>query len=149
MELGRRLVTTFPLMLVLVAAPILAQEATQSVSGSDEPATGVIATVNGEPIYFEDLERLLADTHRGVPAGQRQAPDLDRMLFRLVNDELLGQEARALGMHEEDPIPARLAAKRTSLAVERLEREDLPGLCIGRPQSAVRHYGISDAAVIA
>jgi len=127
MELGRRLVTTFPLMLVLVAAPILAQEATQSVSvsGSDEPATGVIATVNGEPIYFADLERVLADTHRGVPAGQRQAPDLDRMLFRLVNDELLGQEARALGMHEEDPIPARLAAKRTSLAVERLEREEI------------------------
>ncbi len=82
----------------------------------------VLATVNGEDLYQEDLKRLLEQMHSTVAEGARSKPDLDRLMFRLVNDTLLAQEARAMGMDEEDPVPARLAARRESLAVAELER---------------------------
>jgi len=85
----------------------------------------ILATVNGEPIYFEDLESLLSDLHSGTSQGQRGAPDLDRMMFRLINDKLLAQEARALGMQDDEPIPARMARLRENLAVKRLEQEEI------------------------
>jgi peptidyl-prolyl cis-trans isomerase C len=85
----------------------------------------VLAVVNGEPVHAEDLKRLLEQMHSGAAQGARTRPDLDRLMFRLVNDVLLAQEARALGMDEEDPVPAKLAARRESLAVLRLEREEV------------------------
>lgn len=89
-----------------------------------DPAA-VIATVNGEPIHLEDLERLLGDMHKEAAEGARRAPDLERVVFRLVNDKLLAQEARALELQREEPIPTRLAARRQRLAVEGLEREQI------------------------
>jgi len=89
------------------------------------PEPGVVAVVNGEPVYVEDLKRLLEQMHTGAAADRRSKPDLDRLVFRLVNDTLLAQEARAMGMDEEDPIPARIAARRESLAVAHLEREEI------------------------
>jgi peptidyl-prolyl cis-trans isomerase C len=84
-----------------------------------------VATVNGEPVYVEDLERLLEQVHSGAAAGRRSRPDLNQLMFRLVNDTLLAQEARAMGMDQEDPIPARVAARRESLAIARLEKEEI------------------------
>ncbi len=81
--------------------------------------------MNGEPVYVEDLKRLLEQVHSAVAAGPRSKPDLDRLMYRLVNDTLLAQEARAMGMDQEDPIPARMAARRESLAIARLEKEEI------------------------
>ncbi|HEX9189033.1 MAG TPA: peptidyl-prolyl cis-trans isomerase, partial [Vicinamibacteria bacterium] len=92
---------------------------------SAAPAAGVVATVNGEPVYLEDVKRVLEQMHSQVQAGPRSKPDLDRLMFRLVNDMLLAQEGRAMGLDEEDPIPAQMAARRESLAVARLEREEV------------------------
>jgi len=95
-------------------------------SAAAQAATSpVIAEVNEEPIYYEDLERLLDDMHRDIAATRRSGPNLDRALFRLVNDKLLAQEARTLGMDQEEPIPTRLAARRERVAVQRLEREEI------------------------
>ena len=73
--------------------PIVAQEVVEETAAEQngEEEVGVIATVNGEPIYYEDLERLLGDLHSGSAEAQRGAPDLDRMVFRLVNDRRLSQ----------------------------------------------------------
>jgi peptidyl-prolyl cis-trans isomerase C len=89
------------------------------------PEPGIVAVVNGEPVYIEDLERLLEQVHSAVAAGPRSKPDLDRLMYRLVNDTLLAREARAMGMDQEDPIPARMAARRESLAIARLEKEEI------------------------
>jgi len=109
----------FPLALLL--APGAAAEDGPTAP----PDSEVIATVNGEPVRFDDLERLLTEMHSGASLDQREAPDLDRMLFRLVNDTLLGQEARALEMQNDPPIPERVAARRERLAWERLEEEEI------------------------
>ena len=111
------LAVSLSLVLVPVGAPGQASPAA--------PEPGVVAMVNGEPVYLEDLKRLLEQVHSGAAEAPRSKPDLDRLMFRLVNDTLLAQEARAMGMDEEDPIPARVAARRESLAVARLEKEEI------------------------
>lgn len=80
--------------------------------GSENPQASsqedILAQVNGENVTSEDLELVLAEMHSGMQDTQRSAFDLDRLLFRLVNDALLAQEARALNMHLEEPITGRL-----------------------------------------
>jgi parvulin-like peptidyl-prolyl isomerase len=86
---------------------------------------GVVATVNGEKLYFEDVERQLRELHAGRGETSRAAFDLDRLMARVVNDALIAQEARALGMHEEKPIPQRLRERREAMARDRLEKEEI------------------------
>jgi peptidyl-prolyl cis-trans isomerase C len=112
-----------PLAASLCLLVALAAGPGQASPAAKEP--GIVAVVNGEPVYIEDLERLLEQMHRGAAAGQRTRPDLDRLMYRLVNDTLLAHEARAMGMDQEDPIPARMAARRESLAIAHLEREEI------------------------
>jgi parvulin-like peptidyl-prolyl isomerase len=112
-------------LLLLVGPAAVAQTTPASSHDTPAPDRGVIATVNGEAIRFEDLERLLTDMHSGASLVQRHAPDLDKMLFRLINDTLLAQEARALGMQNDEPIPKRMATKRESLAGTQLEKTEI------------------------
>ncbi len=119
------LAATLPLLLVLAGEPGLALAAQAQPASPAAPEPGVIAQVNGEPVYLEDLENLLEQKHSGAAEGRRSRPDLNQLMFRLVNDTLLAQEARALGMDEDDPIPSRLAARRESLATARLESEEI------------------------
>ena len=113
------------LVLALAEEPGQALAAGPGQASPGAPEPGIVAVVNGEPVYVEDLKRLLEQVHSAVAAGPRSKPDLDRLMYRLVNDTLLAQEARALGMDQEDPIPARMAARRESLAIARLEREEI------------------------
>ena len=93
----------------------------------DGSEVGVVATVNGEQLYFEDVERQLRELHTGLAETSRAAFDLDRLMERVVNDALIAQEARALGMHEEQPIPQRLRERREAMARDRLEKEEIWG----------------------
>lgn len=119
------LIAALGLLAPATAAPAGPAQAAPAAPRAGAPEPGVVAVVNGEPVHLEDLVRLLEQVHSGVKEGARTRPDLDRLMFRLVNDTLLAQEARAMGMDEEDPIPARLAARRESLAVARLEQEEI------------------------
>lgn len=112
---------------LICSAAVAASQPTAAAPAADDGDSGVIATVNGEPVYFEDLERLLGNMHRGASetTGSRGAPDLDRAVFRLVNDALLAQEARALGMDREEAVASKVARQRESLAVAALEREEI------------------------
>ena len=105
-----------------------------AVSGqelADEGGTGVadppefVAIVNGEKLFVEDVESVLNRIHQDVAAQDRSGFDLEQMLFRLINDTLLAQEARALGLDREEEIQASAARLRESLAARRLEREEI------------------------
>jgi len=118
--------------LLAVPAPVPAQDAVPSAqieaappSASQEPPTTVVATVNGQPIYLEDLEGRLGEMHSQVNETHRSDFDLDQLMFRLVNDALLAQEARVLEMNQEPPIPQRVEERRREIAVRRLEREEI------------------------
>jgi parvulin-like peptidyl-prolyl isomerase len=107
--------------------PAAGQEVAAAGAGRQALEAGVVAMVNGEPIYFEDLEARLGEMHSGQAAVARGAMDIDRLIYRLVNDALLGQEARALGLQDEPPTPERVERLRRRLAVERLDREEIAG----------------------
>jgi peptidyl-prolyl cis-trans isomerase C len=85
----------------------------------------VVATVNGEPLYLQDVAARLGEMHGQVEETRRSDFDLDALVFRLVNDTLIAQEARALEIDREAPLPDRIATRRRELAVARLEREEI------------------------
>ena len=124
-----RLGTT--LFLLLWVAALGSSSATSTPSPPDAStadttrAPDVIATVNGQPIYIEDVEDRLDAAHSAVTEKQRDAYNIDRLLDRLINDELLAQEARAMGMEEEAPIPEQIENRRQSLALQRLEEVEI------------------------
>lgn len=115
-------------------------------SGSD---AGVLVRVNGEPLYAEDVASVLEEMHRGMSAGDRAGFNLDRMIFRLVNDTLLAQEARALGMAEDDSIQRKLQALRERMARERVEKEEIDDrVAIGEDQIRAAYDELFRAATL-
>lgn len=113
--------------LVIVPSPgSTSADQTSAPPGPDTSAErGILARVNDEPIYVEDAERQLTDLHSGMGQVERGAFDLERLVSRLVNDTLLAQEARAMGMAEEPPIPDQLEALRRKLAMAHLQTEEI------------------------
>jgi parvulin-like peptidyl-prolyl isomerase len=98
--------------------------AAATATDAEIPAT-TVAVVNGEAITLQDLEKRLEDMHSAVGQAQRSAANLERLLFAAVNDVLIGQEARALGLHEEPPIPEAIGRNRRRLTVSILERREI------------------------
>jgi parvulin-like peptidyl-prolyl isomerase len=82
-----------------------------------------LAIVNGEAIHAEDVERLLGRIHQSAADAQRSDFDLERAMFRLVNDALIAQEARAMGMADDPQIAEKLERYRNELALRYFERE--------------------------
>jgi peptidyl-prolyl cis-trans isomerase C len=111
----------------LLAASLLVGAPWPASAQEAKAAAGerVIARVNGEALHAEDVESVLGEVHRTSAPGERPSFDLDRLLFRLINDTLLAQEARALGMHESPEHLRRLNARRDELVRARLYREEV------------------------
>ncbi len=119
--LGARPVSSVLLLCSLFAVTAFAGSASV-------PATTpspVVATVNGEQLSLRDFERYLGTVHDSAGTDQRSNFDLDRLTFRMVNDTLLGQEARALGLDEEGAIADQIAAYRARRLTGALEREEI------------------------
>jgi peptidyl-prolyl cis-trans isomerase C len=96
-----------------------------SVASESDVDPNLVATVNGDPVYLEDLERKLNAAHTGQTEGRRGAFDTERLVDRVIDDALVAQEGRAMEMQLEPPIPQRLEAMRRRLALERLEQEEI------------------------
>jgi peptidyl-prolyl cis-trans isomerase C len=95
--------------------------------GEPPPSFGkdVIAIVNGEPILVGDLETRLSRMHGSATAGSRSGFDLDRLVDRMINDALIGQEARAMGLDEESPIPEKVDGFLIDSAVSKLKTVEI------------------------
>jgi parvulin-like peptidyl-prolyl isomerase len=90
-----------------------------------QPPPTTVAVVNGEVITTEDLEKRLESLHGDVETTERSSANLDRLLFKAVNDVLIGQEARALGLHLEAEVPDTIERNRRQLALSVLERVEI------------------------
>jgi parvulin-like peptidyl-prolyl isomerase len=114
---------------LLVLSPVVLGAGTESTAttaaADDATSTAVVAVVNGEPIYLEDVEGTLGAMHETVADTDRTDFQLEQLMFRVVNDALLAQEARALGFDEDPRVQAKLAGLRERLAVETLERREI------------------------
>jgi parvulin-like peptidyl-prolyl isomerase len=76
-----------------------------------------LATVNGEAITNADLDALIMETHRTAGARQMQDLNLRKLLDKAINDRLILQEARALGLDEDEEVLEPVAEKRAQNAV--------------------------------
>lgn len=94
-------------------------------AAQEQDESSVVATVNGEAMLLEDLELYLSALHRSAAAGERSGFDLDRLMFRAVNDMLLAQEARYLGMDQEEAIANQVVQYRDRLVLAVLERREI------------------------
>lgn len=108
-----------------VPDPVKRPAATAEAGSIPSERDAVLATVNGEPIYLDDLASQLGRIHGSARDGQRSGFDLDQLMFRVVNDMLLGQEARAMGLAEAPEIQSDVSDHRDDLAVRLLEREKI------------------------
>jgi parvulin-like peptidyl-prolyl isomerase len=121
----RVLIAASSLLLLPLGSTGRGQEATPSAGEGDTSSGLVVATVNGQPVCAEDVRQVLEQLHAGAASAKPTTPDRKLLMFRLVNDALLAQEARAMGIDREDPVPAQVARRRESLAVARLEKEEI------------------------
>jgi parvulin-like peptidyl-prolyl isomerase len=94
--------------------------------GAETPTAPVAAAVvNGEIVSTEDFEHHLKRLHGGAENLDPAAFDIGRLAFRVVNDVLIGQEARAMELHLEPRISRQTEAWRHKVAVGRLEYEEI------------------------
>jgi len=114
-------------LLCLAVTVTAAQEASAPAPAAGENTADptVVATVNGDPVYLENLERRLNVTHGGREEMSRSAFDLERLVDRTIDDALVAQEGRAMEMEQEPPIPERLEAMRQRMALARLEQVEI------------------------
>lgn len=83
--------------------------ATFSVVSSAPPGTsGQLAIVNGDTIAAADMDKLLVSSHRAMSSDKKESFDYRKLLEKLVNDRLIIQEAKAMGMDTEDDFVERL-----------------------------------------
>lgn len=99
-----------------------------------------LATVNEEPILPSDLERQLARIHESVDSVERSAFDRDRLMFKLVNDVLIGQEARSSGMAEEPELLQQMAEYRDELIYKYLEKMEIAEHVQPEPEAVQRLF---------
>jgi parvulin-like peptidyl-prolyl isomerase len=111
-------------------------------AGLPDPPAGEppLATVNEEPILPGDLERQLARIHESTDAIDRSAFDTDRLMFKLVNDVLIGQEARSAGMAEEPEILEQMAEYRDDLVYKYLEKVEIADRVQPEPEAVQRLF---------
>lgn len=105
--------------LVVLAVPAGGAAATLSAPDAE---SAVVAVVNGESILADDIVRHLVRVHGEAGKEERSNFDVDGLMFKMVNDVLIGQEARFLEMNEDPRIREKVERRRLELARERLER---------------------------
>jgi len=75
-------------------------------SPDDAPSEDVVMTVNGEPILRESVNQALAALPAGTPQSEQS---FAQVLNRVINDELLRQEATLVTVNEDEVSAARNA----------------------------------------
>jgi len=116
----------------IAGPPALAQE--------EEPKSGpppiVLASVNGEEVSAEMMERNLSSLHSRGGFNQRDLIDDETLIWRVIYDVLIAQEARAMGLEEEPPIPEAVNRHRLQLATSKLETEEILDKSTVKPAEA-------------
>ncbi len=116
-----------PPTIVIATAMAIGLVGFSSTTGAaQEPVNdAVVARVNGEPMLLDDLGLYLGSLHESASTTKRSVFDVNRLMFKAINDMLLAQEARALGMDQEEPVATQVERYEEMLALETLERLEI------------------------
>ncbi|MFH0808922.1 MAG: hypothetical protein V2A77_00395, partial [Pseudomonadota bacterium] len=87
----------------------------------------VVATVNGEPIMASDIERSLGRLHSAETERRPGKVDLQEYLREAIDDRLMLQEARHIGLFEHPYAKSAVHDFLLRIAVKRLHAEEVVG----------------------
>jgi hypothetical protein len=108
----------------MVAGAVLAVFYLVRVPDTATPAADAVAWVNGRAIARESYENALVAVANDRKTGTLREGDRERVLDRLIDQELLIDRAIELGLHERDPqIRNQLATAMIDFLVRRAEDE--------------------------
>ncbi|SYZ72627.1 hypothetical protein TRIP_C20742 [Candidatus Zixiibacteriota bacterium] len=133
---------------VLIAAliPIFAaaqETLTMRPSHKVETNQEALVIVNADTIYTSDLDSALIKFHANIDEKKREQFDYHKLLNKLVNDRLLIQEARNLGMDKEDWLVEEIGKIRRNSAIRQYVADNYkPNLDIS--DSAVRAFFLAN-----
>lgn len=86
----------------------------------------VVAVVNGEPITVKELLYVAGIEHRREDLPRKaKKPDLNRFLQEIIRDNLIIQEARAMGLETNPWLEAKLKEFTVTAAVRELYRDEI------------------------
>jgi len=108
----------------MIAGALLAVFYIVRLPETPEPAMDAVAWVNDRPISRASYENALQAVAGDRKSGTLRADDRERVLQRLIDQELLLDRAIELGLHERDPqIRNQLATAMIDFLVRRAEDE--------------------------
>lgn len=95
-------------------------------AGAEQPERALLAVVNSDSIFTADIDAIFAGVHSGMSASQKGDFDYHKLLKKLVNDRLIIQEAKALGIPDEDYFREFLDEQKRELVSRLYVRKSLP-----------------------
>ncbi len=109
------------IMILLLAMTSVKAQNTMTMQPSHKVETGpeALVIVNTDTIFTSDLDTALIKFHASIDEKEREQFDYHKLLNKLVNDRLLIQEARSLGMDKEDWLVAQMREIRHNSAVRK------------------------------
>ena len=114
-------------MYPLLTALLVALSFGRSVAADNTDSVKIVATVNDETITTRMLERELVRIHTmSVEESSRTNFNLDKLLQRMVNDRLLEQEARNVGLDQDSAIVERVVKYRENAAYKAMVKAMFP-----------------------
>ena len=77
----------------------------------------ILVIVNEDTVITSDLEKEIVKTHSSMGTDKRSDYDYRKLVDKLVNDHLIRQEAKSLGMDEEDWVVKYLNKRENEAAI--------------------------------
>jgi hypothetical protein len=112
-------------LLQLTAMPSIASNGTAGSTQTRE----VIAVVNGEEIFMDELDAAVAARHQNLDAETKTAwVGYEGALQRLINIRLVLQEARDVGLEERPEISGKVKRYRDQILIKLLKSRQVMGL---------------------
>jgi parvulin-like peptidyl-prolyl isomerase len=120
------------IVMPVIAMLAMIASGTPAVAQTDTmPAPVVLAVINGDTILSTDLDAEIVRLHTRLTPEQKAGFNYRTLLDRLINDRLLIQEARAMGMDTEPSLVEMLEENRRGDAIRLYVREKfVPDLTI-------------------
>src|SRR4030042_5514946 len=101
----------------------------------------ILAVVNGEPITEEDMKYSLQIAHRREDLSSAGTLNLSQFVQKLIDDRLIIQEARRMGMQDYPEVQQAIQAYILRESVVRLHEDEIVNKGAGAGKDAKRFYG--------
>ena len=93
---------------ITLATATMAQAAEPGESGAAKEASvatvDTLALINGAAVTSADIDALIMQSHQSADMRRQTDDDLRSLLDKAINDELLIQQAEAIGLDEDEAI---------------------------------------------